>query len=38
MLRKLEEIGSSFEFVNFQHERALDANVLYNFVIVVQKL
>lgn len=30
MLRKLEEIGSSFEFVNFQHERALDANVLYN--------
>ncbi|MEK5216313.1 bifunctional folylpolyglutamate synthase/dihydrofolate synthase [Psychrobacillus sp. FSL H8-0487] len=29
MLRKLEEIGSSFEFVNFQHERALDAIVLY---------
>lgn len=30
MLRKLEEIGSSFEFVNFQHKRALDAKVLYN--------
>ena len=31
MLRKLEGIGSSFEFVNFQHVRALDALVLYNF-------
>lgn len=29
MLRKLEEIASSFEFVNFQHERALNANILY---------
>ena len=29
MLRKLEEISSSFEFVNFQHERALDANILF---------
>ncbi|MFJ7826940.1 bifunctional folylpolyglutamate synthase/dihydrofolate synthase [Psychrobacillus sp. NPDC096623] len=31
MLRKLEEIGSSFEFVNFQHERALNANILYKY-------
>lgn len=29
MLRKLEEIASTFEFVNFQHERALNANILY---------
>ncbi|QUG43727.1 bifunctional folylpolyglutamate synthase/dihydrofolate synthase [Psychrobacillus sp. INOP01] len=30
MLRKLEGIASTFEFVNFQHERALDATILYN--------
>lgn len=29
ILRKLEEIASSFEFVNFQHERALNAIILY---------
>ena len=29
VLRKLEGIASTFEFVNFQHERALNANVLY---------
>ncbi|TQR14847.1 bifunctional folylpolyglutamate synthase/dihydrofolate synthase [Psychrobacillus soli] len=29
MLRKLEEVASSFEFVNFHHERALSASVLY---------
>ena len=30
VLRRLEEIGSSFVFVDFQHERALSAKVLYN--------
>lgn len=29
MLRKLEEIGSSFEFVQFNHERALPPSELY---------
>ena len=29
MLRKFEEIASSFEFVNFQHDRALNASILY---------
>lgn len=29
MLRKLEEVASSFEFVNFHHERALPASILY---------
>ena len=29
ILRKLEEIASTFEFVNFQHQRALNANLLY---------
>ena len=29
MLRKLEEVASSFEFVDFQHERALSASILY---------
>lgn len=29
ILRKLEEVASSFEFVHFQHERSLNANVLY---------
>lgn len=29
MLRKLEEVGSSFEFVDFKHERALPAKELY---------
>ncbi|WP_144513974.1 folylpolyglutamate synthase/dihydrofolate synthase family protein [Bacillus sp. FJAT-22090] len=29
MLRKLEEVATSFEFVNFHHERALPASVLY---------
>ncbi|MFB5088264.1 bifunctional folylpolyglutamate synthase/dihydrofolate synthase [Psychrobacillus sp. PGGUH221] len=29
MLRKLEEIGSSFEFVQFHHERALPPSELY---------
>ena len=37
MLRKLEEIGSSFEFVNFDHERALNANILYNLCIKSEK-
>ncbi|MFF2755071.1 bifunctional folylpolyglutamate synthase/dihydrofolate synthase [Psychrobacillus sp. NPDC058041] len=31
MLRKLEEVGSSFEFVNFKHERALFATELYKY-------
>jgi dihydrofolate synthase/folylpolyglutamate synthase len=31
MLRKLEEVGSSFEFVNFKHERALFAKELYEY-------
>ncbi len=30
MLRKLEEVGTSFEFVRFHHERALSPEVLYN--------
>lgn len=30
MLRKLEQVGASFEFVNFHHERALPALQLYN--------
>ncbi|WP_391116188.1 bifunctional folylpolyglutamate synthase/dihydrofolate synthase [Psychrobacillus sp. L3] len=29
MLRRLEEVGSSFEFVEFHHERALSAKELY---------
>ncbi|MEK4486622.1 folylpolyglutamate synthase/dihydrofolate synthase family protein [Psychrobacillus sp. FSL H8-0484] len=29
MLRKLEEVASSFEFVDFHHERALSASILY---------
>ncbi|MFJ8063155.1 bifunctional folylpolyglutamate synthase/dihydrofolate synthase [Psychrobacillus sp. NPDC096426] len=29
MLRKLEKVASSFQFVNFHHERALPASVLY---------
>ncbi|WP_277584448.1 bifunctional folylpolyglutamate synthase/dihydrofolate synthase [Psychrobacillus antarcticus] len=29
ILRKLEEIASTFEFVNFQNKRALNANILY---------
>ncbi|QFG01189.1 bifunctional folylpolyglutamate synthase/dihydrofolate synthase [Psychrobacillus glaciei] len=31
MLRKLEEVGSSFEFVEFHHERALTAKELYKY-------
>lgn len=30
MLRRLEEVASSFEFVDFHHERALSASILYN--------
>lgn len=37
ILRKLEEIASSFDFVNFQHERALNATVLYNICMNSEK-
>lgn len=37
MLRKLEEIGSSFEFVNFEHERALNAKILYEHCLHERK-
>lgn len=30
ILSKLEEVATSFEFVNFEHERALDAIILFN--------
>lgn len=37
MLRKLEEVASSFEFVNFHHERALPASVLYKHCLHNEK-
>lgn len=37
ILRKLEEIASSFEFVNFQHERALNAIILYELCLNSEK-
>ncbi|WP_419959143.1 bifunctional folylpolyglutamate synthase/dihydrofolate synthase [Psychrobacillus sp. BM2] len=37
ILRKLEEIASSFEFVNFQHERALNATILYELCLNSEK-
>ena len=37
MLRKLEQVGSSFEFVNFQHERALQASELYKHCLHSEK-
>lgn len=37
MLRKLEEVGSSFEFVDFDHERALPASVLYESSLMENK-
>ncbi|WP_391202230.1 bifunctional folylpolyglutamate synthase/dihydrofolate synthase [Psychrobacillus sp. L4] len=33
MLRRLEEVGSSFEFVEFHHERSLSANELYKYCL-----
>ncbi|MEI4769398.1 folylpolyglutamate synthase/dihydrofolate synthase family protein [Psychrobacillus sp. FJAT-51614] len=37
MLRKLEEVGTSFEFVEFHHERALPPNVLYKHCLHDEK-
>lgn len=37
MLRKLEEVASSFEFVNFHHERALPASILYKHCLHAEK-
>lgn len=37
MLKKLEEVASSFEFVNFHHERALPASVLYKHCLHNEK-
>ena len=37
MLRKLEEVASSFEFVNFHHERALPASILYKHCLHNEK-
>ena len=37
MLRKLEEVGSSFEFVDFDHERALPASILYESSLMENK-
>ncbi|MFJ7971179.1 bifunctional folylpolyglutamate synthase/dihydrofolate synthase [Psychrobacillus sp. NPDC096389] len=37
MLRKLEDVASSFEFVNFHHERALPASVLYKHCLHNEK-
>ncbi|TQR19191.1 bifunctional folylpolyglutamate synthase/dihydrofolate synthase [Psychrobacillus vulpis] len=37
MLRKLEDVGSSFEFVDFQHERALSASELLKHCSASQK-
>lgn len=38
MLRKLEEVGSSFEFVDFHHERALPASELYKHCLHNEKV
>lgn len=37
ILRKLEKVGTSFEFVDFEHERALDATILFNYCTKSQK-
>ncbi|SER85865.1 folylpolyglutamate synthase/dihydrofolate synthase family protein [Psychrobacillus sp. OK032] len=37
MLRKLEEVASSFRFVNFNHERALPASILYKHCLHNEK-
>ena len=31
ILDRLEEVATSFEFVDFEHERALDATILFNY-------
>lgn len=37
MLRKLEEVAFSFEFVDFHHERALPASILYEHCLCSAK-
>ncbi|MDI2588260.1 hypothetical protein OR571_14345 [Psychrobacillus sp. NEAU-3TGS] len=37
MLRKLEEVATSFQFVNFHHERALSASILYKHSLHSEK-
>ena len=37
ILKKLEEVAISFDFVNFKHERALEASILYDLSNINQK-
>ncbi|WP_313891714.1 folylpolyglutamate synthase/dihydrofolate synthase family protein [Psychrobacillus sp.] len=38
MLRQLESVASSFEFVDFEHERALSASILYKHCLHSDKV